>query len=1086
MKTKRAMRLICVISSIAVLSGVLGPGRAFCATFEVTNTSDSGGGSLRQAILSANLSANVPDIIHFNIAGAGPHTISPVTPLPAITDPLIIDAYSQPGASPNTLTNGDNAVLMVLILESLIIDTTNSTVRGVAIRQIQIGAAPNQKGSNVVEGCFVGLDTSGTNSLASPGFGVFVQTPNNRVGGTNAGARNVISGKGATGIEIFEAFASNNVVQGNFIGTDRTGTMAMGNTDRALVVNMAASAATIGGEVPGAGNVISGNLNRGITLDGSANIVRGNRIGTTVTGQPLGNARSGIEIGGARNFVGGTGRGAGNVIAFNGVDGQGFTTNGVDVKPGATLYTILGNSIFDNAGLGIDVNANGLVTPGFPLITLASNTITGTVIKGSHTPNVSFLLELFTNPSADPSGFGEGKALLVSTNIATDAGGNFTINLPVPLVPGLFLTATANGETEFSQARLVTAAGTTDSWTNSLSGKWETGANWSLGVPPFSGHSLVLITNAGTKTVNNDAATASDFPTTLTVSNLTIGAPTGATNTLLVAHGGTTTPLRILKTLNLSSGGAMVISNAAVNLERSPGSFNHVNGALTLLEGALNATNNTQFYIGSTNSGSLTVSGGTFRAYYPIVGINPGANGTWNITGGTNIITQVFDLGDSLTATGTVRMTGGVLTTPVIYIGLFGNGRLFISNGIFQCTGTADIASQPGAQGTFATTGGVSVFADIIVNESPGATGVVQVAGNAVVVVDGTLDNRSGGTVRMDGGILAATELQMKGTAQFIFNQGLLQTESAVVSNNTLFVIGDGTNSAEYRLSSGGTNVFTRGLRIANQALLTGNGVIAGMVTNLGVIAPGDEIDFAREIDIFGGLVLSDSSDLRFEIGGYGFFDFLRTTGSVVLNGKLSVSLVEGFESVITNGSSFVVMSNSTPFTGTFTNVANGGLLATTDGYARFTALYAGRTLVLTNLVIVDSDGDGMPNWWEDQFNLDKGNPADAARDTDGDGASNLAEFLAGTEPNSSFSAFRIVSFQRETNNVRITWAAVGGKSYRVQTNSPSAGGSMTTNFVDLSPLITLGGTGEATTNFLHTGGFTNVPARYYRIRLGP
>ena len=141
---------------------------------------------------------------------------------------------------------------------------------------------------------------------------------------------------------------------------------------------------------------------------------------------------------------------------------------------------------------------------------------------------------------------------------------------------------------------------------------------------------------------------------------------------------------------------------------------------------------------------------------------------------------------------------------------------------------------------------------------------------------------------------------------------------------------------------------------------------------------------------------------------------------------------------------------------------------------------------MLTNLVIVDSDGDGMPNWWEDQFNLDKGNPADAARDTDGDGASNLAEFLAGTEPNSSFSAFRIVSFQRETNNVRITWAAVGGKSYRVQTNSPSAGGSMTTNFVDLSPLITLGGTGEATTNFLHTGGFTNVPARYYRIRLGP
>ena len=65
--------------------------------------------------------------------------------------------------------------------------------------------------------------------------------------------------------------------------------------------------------------------------------------------------------------------------------------------------------------------------------------------------------------------------MLVSTNVATDAGGNFTINWPVPIAPGLFLTATANGNTEFSQARMVIAAGLTNSWTNSASGKWESG-----------------------------------------------------------------------------------------------------------------------------------------------------------------------------------------------------------------------------------------------------------------------------------------------------------------------------------------------------------------------------------------------------------------------------------------------------------------------------------------------------------------------------------------------------------------------------------------------------------------------------------
>jgi len=88
--------------------------------------------------------------------------------------------------------------------------------------------------------------------------------------------------------------------------------------------------------------------------------------------------------------------------------------------------------------------------------------------------------------------------------------------------------------------------------------------------------------------------------------------------------------------------------------------------------------------------------------------------------------------------------------------------------------------------------------------------------------------------------------------------------------------------------------------------------------------------------------------------------------------------------------------------------------------------------------------------------------------------------------PNNANSVFRIVSLQRETNAVRITWTTVGGKSYRIQTNAPSAGGGLTSNFADLSPPIAVGGVGESTTNYLHNGGVTNVPARYYRIRLEP
>src|SRR5437016_5283227 len=89
--------------------------RCLLSTFTVLNTDDSGPGSLRQAITDANATPNAggADQIHFNISGAGVHTISPASALPAITDPVVINGYTQPGASPNTLNIGDNAVVLI-------------------------------------------------------------------------------------------------------------------------------------------------------------------------------------------------------------------------------------------------------------------------------------------------------------------------------------------------------------------------------------------------------------------------------------------------------------------------------------------------------------------------------------------------------------------------------------------------------------------------------------------------------------------------------------------------------------------------------------------------------------------------------------------------------------------------------------------------------------------------------------------------------------------------------------------------------------------------------------------------------------
>jgi hypothetical protein len=217
-------------------------------------------------------------------------------------------------------------------------------------------------------------------------------------------------------------------------------------------------------------------------------------------------------------------------------------------------------------------------------------------------------------------------------------------------------------------------------------------------------------------------------------------------------------------------------------------------------------------------------------------------------------------------------------------------------------------------------------------------------------------------------------------------------------------------------------------------------------------------------------------------------FDLVTVTDSATLGGRLLVSLTPSFYSVMTNGARFTVLTAGNPLSGAFANVASGGSVTTMDGYAQFTVLYANATtLQLADLLIVDVDSDGMPDWWEDRYGLEKGNAADAVLDFDGDGARNADEFRAGTVPNDPISVFRIVGLEPEAGQLRLTWTTVGGKSYRVQTNGAPANGSFTNNYSDSSPLISIMTTGESITNYLvPTVGITNVPARYYRVRLVP
>lgn len=345
---------------------------------------------------------------------------------------------------------------------------------------------------NVVQGNLMGTDATGTAPLSNLGSAVIlfgVGTDHNLIGGTVPGAGNVISGNGnpnftslTAGAISISGGAQFNVVQGNRVGTDATGTAPIPNTGSGVSV---AGAGTdnnlIGGTAPGAGNLISGN-NAGISISGGAksNAVQGNRIGTDATGTAaLPNAGSGVNIvgvGTSNNQIGGTVPGAGNVIAHNGLFG-------VRIKDANLGNHILGNSIFDNGILGIALvtgSLEGAPTPNdlgpppdsdsgpndlqnYPVLAASVPGDVDTTVIGAldSTPNTLFRLEFFANPSADQTGFGEGQFFLGARDVTTDGNGHVDFNfvLPVAIAAGQVISATATdsaGSTsEFSGAVVV-------------------------------------------------------------------------------------------------------------------------------------------------------------------------------------------------------------------------------------------------------------------------------------------------------------------------------------------------------------------------------------------------------------------------------------------------------------------------------------------------------------------------------------------------------------------------------------------------------------------------------------------------------
>ena len=286
----------------------------------------------------------------------------------------------------------------------------------------------NTSAYNVIAGNLIGTDVTGTVPLDAnfAGIGLVHGSHDNLIGGTGSGVADTAERNVISGHNF--GIYSDEGAYGNTIAGNLVGTDITGLHPLSNGNDIAISN---GGDSLIEQNLVSGSFG-GISINGAAatgNLVAGNLIGTDITGNaPLGNGFVGVYVtnGASDNTIGGTNPGAGNTIAFN-------NSGGVYVSSGSG-NSILANSIHDNGGLGIDLASGTNNNQAAPVLTSVSNSGTGATITGTLAayPSTSFRIEFFSNPT---NAAGQGQTFLGFAQVTTDAQGNFTANFPTLLPP---------------------------------------------------------------------------------------------------------------------------------------------------------------------------------------------------------------------------------------------------------------------------------------------------------------------------------------------------------------------------------------------------------------------------------------------------------------------------------------------------------------------------------------------------------------------------------------------------------------------------------------------------------------------------
>jgi len=530
--------------------------------------------------------------------------------------------------------------------------------------------------------------------------------------------------------------------------------------------------------------------------------------------------------------------------------------------------------------------------------------------------------------------------------------------------------------------------------------------------------------------------------------NLYVGY-SGARSQLVITNGGVVynSPSGYLGyNINSPSNTVLVTGTGSVWSNRSGlyvGYFGASNQLTVADNGSVVATNAYVGFNASSVTNKLTVSGG----------------GLYVTNGSSNAVLDVRR-GTLTLDSGTVTVDRLILTNGASSVITFSGGVLItksttVSNGVPFTVGNSTSAA------TLILLGGTHSFA------------------NGLDVLRGTLTLNSG-TVTVD-----RLTLTNGASSVIAFSGGALITRSTTVSNGVPFTVGNGTNAATLNLL-GGTHSFANGLVITNNAVLAGTGTINSNVTLAGILSPGSS---PGTITNSGNLTVQPGAVLNFDLGTNS--DLVVVNGNLTLDGTLNITNAGGFTNttytlfgyygtLTTNGSSSILTIGATPNTNW-----NYTVDISSNGYV--------------NLSVASGLPAGSFAAWQlAYFGSTNCATCGGNADYDGDGMSNTNEFLAGFNPTNSAAYLHIISIAKTNNDMNVTYLGAngdttysGGPTERtnvLEFTSGTANGSYTNNFVDAGVTnILSGGTGVGVvTNMVDSGGATNKPSWFYRVRLVP